>query len=133
MSDFRTYLCPFCNANLNPREYVVLRGELNGRFALVFINPTPGDYTTIVPEDFPVQRNDEVAFTCPVCGHDLTCARDSSMAELRFRAEDEEGTVVFSRIAGRRATYFITDGTVHSFGEHADADGVNFWGVRTNL
>ena len=27
MEDQRTYLCPFCHADLNPREYIVLRGE----------------------------------------------------------------------------------------------------------
>jgi len=136
MSDLLTYLCPFCNASLNPRENVILRGELKGRRALMLFNPTPGDYSTIIPADFPVEMNDEVAFYCPVCSRDLACPQDPSMAELRFRKEgdeEEQGTVLFSRVAGRRATYFIAEGRVHSFGEHADADGVNYWGVRTTI
>lgn len=130
MKDLRKYLCPFCEAHLNPREYIVLRGELNGRHALVFLSPAPGDYDAIVPDDFPIKPSDELLFTCPVCGHDLTSQRDPTMAELRFRGEDEAGAVVFSRVSDHHATYFISDGIVHSFGEHADADGVNFWGVR---
>lgn len=133
MEDFRSYHCPFCNAHLNPREYIVLRGELNERRALVFLSPAPGDYDAIVPEDFPLEPSDQIGFSCPVCAHDLTSLRDSTMAELRFRGEAHEGTVVFSRLAGRHATYFVSDGTVHSFGEHADADGVNFWGVRPGV
>lgn len=133
MEDLRTYLCPFCNADLNPREYIVLRGELNDRHALVLLSPAPGDYDAIVPEDFPLEHGDRVAFTCPVCWHELTSERDETMAELRFKSDEAQGTVVFSRVVGRHATYFVTDDAVNSFGEHADADGVNFWGVRQSV
>lgn len=130
MKDLRSYICPFCSAHLNPREYIVLRGEHNDRRALMFLSPAPGDYDAIVPRNFPLQANDLVMLTCPVCQADLTSPRDPNMAELRFRSEEAEGTVVFSRIIGRHATYFVTDHAVHSYGEHADADGVNFWGER---
>jgi len=133
MEDLRSYLCPFCNAHLNPREYIVLCGELHGRRALVLLSPAPGDYDAIVPSDFPLASGDGVGFSCPVCSQDLTSHRDSAMAELRFKGDDSEGTVVFSRVVGRHATYFVSDDVVHSFGEHADADGVNFWGVKPNV
>jgi hypothetical protein len=52
------------------------------------------------------------------------------MAEIHFSTgPGHEGTVVFSRIYGHHATYFITDEEVKSYGEHTDEDTVNFWGL----
>ncbi len=131
MKELRNYLCPFCNAHLNPREYIVLRCEFNDRRALVLLSPAPGDYGAIIANDFPLEPNDIVVFSCPVCSHELQSSRDPLMAELCFKSDDAAGTVVFSRITGHQATYFVSDSAVHCFGEHADANGVNFWGERS--
>ncbi|MCU0691234.1 MAG: hypothetical protein MUF54_07530 [Polyangiaceae bacterium] len=126
----RKYFCPFCDAHLNPSAKIVLIAARASRRALVLLSPLPGDYDVILPRGFDLDATDEVTFVCPVCTHSLTSEKDASMAELRFAGNEEGGSVVFSRVYGRHATYVIAEGIVRSFGEHADADGVNFWGER---
>lgn len=126
----RTYSCPKCQAILNPGAKIVLRAEIEGHRGLFLFSPQPGNYDVVIPEGFGLRDKDTVTFGCPVCGHDLTSAREPTMAEIGFAAPaGVSGTVAFSRIAGRHATYFITQESVKPYGEHADSDAVNFWGA----
>ncbi len=126
----RIYLCPHCGGNLNPNVKIVLRAEYEGRRGLILFSPQPGNYDAILPEDFHLKRKAMVRFSCPICTKDLTSNRDRTMAEIHYTAPNgTEGRVVFSRVFGHHATYFITDEEVKSYGEHRDQDEVNFWGV----
>jgi hypothetical protein len=109
---------------------IVLRTECEGRKALLLFSPQPGNYRVITPESFRLKKNDEVRFSCPLCGRDLTSKRDKGMAEISFSTPGgHSGRVVFSRVYGHHETYFVTKEEVRSYGRHADRDGVNFWGA----
>ncbi len=126
----RNFSCPHCHGNLNPDIKIILRAEYDGHRGLFLFSPQPGNYDCIVPEGFHLKKKAMVRFHCPVCGKDLTSRRDRTMAEIHFTTESgNEGTVVFSRVYGHHATYFITDEEVKTYGEDIDDDGVNFWGV----
>ena len=127
------YYCPFCNAHLNPGTKIVLCARFHERKALMLLSPTPGDYDVVVAKGLDLQVDASVGIFCPICDHELASSRDERMAELVFRTEEREGVVVFSRVWGHHATYFVTDEAVHSYGEHADGDGVNFWGERRGV
>jgi len=124
------YHCPHCDGRLNPNIKIILRAELRGKRGLILMSAQPGNYEIIIPPEFDLRHKDEVAFSCPICGHDLTSNRENTMTELRFlTTTGSSGTVAFSRIFGHHATYFITGDQVKSYGEDADENGVKFWGV----
>lgn len=125
----RTYSCPHCEGVLNPSVKIVLRGQLKGLKGLFLFSPKPGNYDVVVPPGFDLQPGDEVAFACPICGLDLTSSKGEDWAEIHFGSGPRTGgTVVFSKVSGRHATYFITQEEVRGYGEDA-RDNVNFWGA----
>ncbi len=130
----RTYLCPHCNAHLNPNVKIVLRAQVDQQRALLLFSPQPGNYDVVVPDGFQLRKKDKVSFSCPVCSEDLTSPRDPTMAQIRFTSTNgTKGLVAFSRIFGHHSTYFITAEQVESFGEDADKAGFNFWGVGPDV
>ncbi len=126
----RTYLCPACDAVLNPNVKVILRAAKGRKQALVLLSPRPGNYQATGTEALGITRGDRVTFSCPVCQADLTSAANRNLAELRF--EDEGGgggRVDFSRVFGQHATYVVTHERIRSYGEDAAAyEKVNFFG-----
>ncbi len=125
----RIYLCPHCKAVLNPSTKIVLRAQSNGRTGLFLFSPRPGNYEVVIPDGFGLRPEDSVMFSCPVCSCDLTSAHDPALAEIRFSSRGgSTGTVAFSRVFGRHASYFITAERVRSYGEHALDRSLNFWG-----
>ncbi len=126
----RVFLCPHCAGTLSPNVKIVLRAEVDKHRALILFSPQPGNYDAIFPDDFPLKKKSQVRFSCPICSKDLTSNRDRTMAEIQFKSSTgAEGTVVFSRVYGHHATYFITDEDVKPYGEHYEEDNVNFWGA----
>jgi len=128
----RTYLCPACEAVLNPNVKIILAACRHDQRGLVLLSPQPGNYQAIVAEDLDLQPGDLVEFHCPVCGALLTSSSDENLASLRFRfSTGLEGRVLFSRRYGEHATYFVADDGVRAYGEHAPAqpDGVNYFGA----
>jgi hypothetical protein len=126
----RVYTCPHCQGILNPGTKVVLRGQLGGKRALILLSPQPGNYDVTVAESFGLKPKDRVDFSCPLCDHDLGSPRQLAMAEVALRlSSGATGTVAFSKIFGQHATYFITEESVRTWGEHAQADDVNFFGA----
>ena len=126
----RNYHCPKCFGILNPNVKIIVKAECQGRKALLLFSPQPGNYDVIAPDSFPLKKNDEVRFSCPLCSRDLTSKRDKDMAEISFSSQGgHAGRVVFSRVFGHQETYFVTQEEVRSYGKHADRDGVNYWGA----
>lgn len=126
----RVYVCPHCRGRLNPNVKIILKARRGARRGLFLFSPKPGNYGVIVPEGFGLREGEPVFFACPICDADLTSKRDRAMAEIRFVAQDgTEGRVVFSRSYGHHETYVVTAEEVRSYGEHAAAEGLNFWGA----
>ncbi len=125
----RIYTCPHCRAVLNPSVKIVLRARLKRQSGLFLFSPKPGNYDVYVPEGFALEKGDQVTFACPVCGKDLSSGRGTEWAEIAFKSSAGiRGTVVFSRIFGRHATYFITEEEIRWYGEDA-RESLNFWGA----
>ncbi len=126
----RTYRCPQCQALLNPGTKIILRADWEGGRGLLLFSPQPGNYDVIVPDGCVLRPQEAVRFSCPVCGSDLTSVHDPALAEIAFSTgSGMSGTVAFSRVKGRHASYFITAERIRSYGEHAEDRGMNFWGA----
>ncbi len=123
------YKCPHCQATLNPGRDIVLRAEHAKHAALVLLSPKLGDYAVVVPSDFKLESKQIVDFSCPVCAKALTSRRDKKLAEIVCQGVDgSEAMVAFSRTYGHHATYYVEHDSVQTFGEHAVALDLNFWG-----
>jgi hypothetical protein len=130
MEPERRYFCPKCDAALNPNVKIILTARRRDEEGLILLDPQPGNYQSIVAEEFPLEATDLVEFHCPVCGHELTAESNGEMACLAYRfSTGKNGTVYFARRYGEHATYFVSDDDVQSFGENALQNvGLNYFG-----
>jgi hypothetical protein len=62
------------------------------------------------------------SFSCPVCRADLTSPDHTRLCELSLIIGEERRRLLFSRIAGERATYVLREDAdaVERHGEHAE-------------
>jgi hypothetical protein len=100
------------------------------RSGLILLSPQPGNYQSIVSEDFPLEFGDLIEFHCPVCSVSLTADENDNLATLVYRfSPGREGTVFFSRRFGEHATYLVFNNEVQTFGENALPNShMNFFG-----
>lgn len=132
----RIYFCPACGATLNPNVKIILTARKGPKQGLVLFSPQPGNYQAIVADDLALTPGDLVEFACPVCQAALKSGFGAYHAEIGFRlSSGTTGRVHFSRKYGEHATYFVTDESVQSYGEHAmEGESMNFFGAaRENL
>ena len=114
------YSCPNCGASLNPAETVVLTAAQGKTWMLVGFHPKPGNYRVFLPPDVSVDPGSRWDFFCPVCQENLVSEEDDNLCALEMESKDGRTTILFSRIAGERATFVVRGATVKkSFGEHA--------------
>ena len=117
------YSCPRCEASLNPKDYIILVGGPSGgeRRCLVGFHPQPGNYELHLPPGTELEEGQRWDFSCPVCHGDLTAADDDKLCALdMLDAEGQRRQVLFSRIAGDKATFVVADRRIeHQFGEGA--------------
>ena len=131
----RGYFCPKCEVTLNPSTKLILRVSRGPMRGLVLFSPQPGNYNAIWSPELKLSEGDRVDIACPVCGADLRYEADERFARIGFATPSGmTGHVLFSRILGEHATYFVTKETIRSYGEAAlRTDGPNFFGERREL
>ncbi|NOZ87988.1 MAG: hypothetical protein GXP49_17345 [Deltaproteobacteria bacterium] len=116
------YSCPKCKAMLNPDETIILIGRLEKVKCLMGFHPEPGNYKIFVPPGITVNQGDIWNFSCPVCGQDLTAEQDEKLCALNTNIEEETHLVLFSRVAGEKATFIVgKTGLKERHGEHVES------------
>ncbi len=114
------YGCPSCGATLNPRETIVLVGEHADTRVLVGFHPQPGNYDTYLPKGVTAEPGTRWAFHCPLCQADLAVPEDDDLCAVELRTGGEVKRVLFSRVAGDRATFvFSPEGLDAHYGPDA--------------
>jgi len=126
----KRYLCPHCEAVLNPNVKIVLLAKTEDVRGLMLLNAKPGDYGLIFDPEFSLEEGEMVEFACPVCGGDLRSAADPHFVEILLDLGGASySKVEFSRIYGEHATFIIDGRQVEAFGEDApDFEDINFFG-----
>jgi len=114
-----TYSCPSCQAMLNPRDSIVLVGEIGEHRVLVGFHPQPGNYEVYLPPGVDVLPGSRWRFRCPVCHADLAAEAGSDLCALILHAAGRRTRVLFSRVAGHQATFIVGDEQVE---EHHGRD-----------
>ncbi len=125
----KRYLCPHCEAVLNPNVKVVFAVTNGGRRGLLLLDARPGDYGLIADPTLEMSKGDVADFSCPVCSTDLVSKSDSHFVEIHMRRGDGPVSLVeFSRTYGEHATFIVDGRNVQSFGEDAEDYDTNFFG-----
>ncbi len=126
-----TFFCPHCAQKLSFLDGTVIKlvGRLHAESfsckTMFYIPAKLGQYGAIVGEGVRIRDGARVEFECSngACKHDLTSARDESLAEVRMRdAAGHQFVVLFNKVYGRRSTFLIDvelKELVGSYGEHA--------------
>jgi len=106
---------------VNPSSVITLIAARGGARMLFGFSPEPGDYALFVPPGVTLEPGALWDFACPVCHGDLKCADHERLCELVQVAGGERSKLLFSRVAGERATYVVRGegGAVESLGEHS--------------
>ena len=107
-----SYSCPSCRATLNPREDVVLVAARGSTKVLLQFHPRPGDYRLYKPEDLELVAGEAWSFFCPVCRANLAVEEGSELCQLLLRADGRSRQLLFSRVAGKQATFVLSEGKV---------------------
>jgi hypothetical protein len=117
-----TFSCPHCGAVLNPAGVVTLVASRDGTRLLLGFHPEPGNYQLFLPPGAALNDGEEWGFFCPVCQVSLACSDHRKLCELIQVVGKERRRLLFSRIAGERATYVLCgeDDVVERHGDHAD-------------
>jgi hypothetical protein len=116
------FYCPKCGAAVNPAGIVTLIASRGSVVFMIGFNPEPGNYDLYLPFGFALPPGTEWTFSCPVCRADLRSADHQQLCELTLTVGNERRRLLFSRIAGERATYVLRGegNSIEAHGDHAD-------------
>ena len=115
------YSCPHCRAGLNPDETIILVGVCGRIRSLVGLHPQPGNYEIYTGADSEINQGEQWDFLCPLCHHSLATEDDTTLCALDLEVKGKRRQVVFSSIAGEKATFVVSKtGIEERHGEHAE-------------
>ncbi len=115
------YLCPHCRGHLKVGDYIIfkIRNTLREK-GLLLLHPEVGNYASIKHPQFNFQERERIDFFCPMCMQNLDAALDENLVHVIMVDQDGyEHGVYFSRIAGERSTYQVSEMGVRTTGEHS--------------
>ena len=115
------YLCPHCRGHLRVGEYIIFRIRNKRREkGLLLLHPEVGNYTSIKHPKFHYKEGERVDFFCPICMQTLDAALDENLVHvIMIDAQNNEHKIYFSRIAGEKSTYQVSEEGVMETGEHS--------------
>ena len=115
------YLCPHCRGHLRVGDHIVFKIRNTRREkGLLLLHPEVGNYTSMKHPDFKFQEGERIDFFCPLCLQNLDAAIDENLVHvIMIDQKGMEHEVYFSRIAGERSTYQVSEMGVKTTGEHS--------------
>jgi hypothetical protein len=116
-----TYSCPKCHGVVNPDETVILIGVCPEYRFMIGFHPQPGNYTVYLPPGVDLVQGRRYEFVCPLCRANLGSPQHANLSMLEVWQGDHKRILLFSNIAGERATYIVKDESLEeNHGDHAD-------------
>ncbi|MGW8315955.1 MAG: hypothetical protein ACWGNV_10170 [Bacteroidales bacterium] len=115
------YLCPHCRGQLKVGDYIIFRIKNAQREkGLLLLHPEIGNYSSIKHPQIQLMEGDRIDFFCPICFQSLDTSIDENLVHVLMIDQDhKEHKIYFSRIAGEKSTYQVSDEGVHATGEHS--------------
>lgn len=129
----KSFHCPICHGQLLVNERIVLSARADsGQYGLILLTADLGDYRAIKHPDFKILEGEHVDFFCPICHSNLIVEKaGKKFTHVMMLEAGEECEVLFSQIAGEKATYVIGEKSFKAFGNDADKSA-NFLGLEPN-
>lgn len=115
------YLCPHCRGHLKVGDHIIFKIRNTRREkGLLLLHPEVGDYTSLKHPYFNFEEGERIDFFCPICMQSLDAALNENLVQVvMIDSQHVEREIYFSRIAGEKSTYKVSDGSVMEFGEHS--------------
>jgi hypothetical protein len=115
------YLCPQCRGHLRVGEYIIFRIRNSRREkGLLLLHPEVGNYTSIKHPQFRLAEGERMDFFCPICLQSLDADLDENLVHVVMIDKSKtEQKIYFSRIAGEKSTYKVSDEGITACGEHS--------------
>ena len=117
----KTFLCPYCQAQLNLNGHIILAGHDDHADKGIFLlSEELGDFNVHVSNNLNMKQGDKVHFHCPACQHSLEYKQNNNLARI-FQIDESgnEHTIIFSAIFGEESTYQISEVRTMTYGENA--------------
>lgn len=115
------YECPKCCTLLNPAGPVTLVARVNETSFMMAFHPEPGNYDIYLPPQADYTPGLVWDFFCPVCRNPLTSEQHETLCEVIQIIAGARFRLLFSRVAGEKATYVIGEKAVaKALGDDAD-------------
>lgn len=111
--------CPHCSELLSRDGEIVLNTKRpNGQEGFISLATTFGNYSYSHKPDIPFAAGEVVAFSCPACKNQVHSDKYKDYALIKMHVSDSIiFDVLFSREAGKRKTYIVTEDGIESYSE----------------
>ncbi|WP_070136812.1 hypothetical protein [Crocinitomix algicola] len=111
------FTCPHCKQILNEGDEIELVTKRNhGDNGRIYLSVAFGNYTYKHIPDTDFQKGELVEFHCPKCGSNLASKIYENFASLNMQVDTNINfEVIFSRIAGERKTYVVTEDGIETY------------------
>ncbi|MDC3351874.1 hypothetical protein OAV92_01390 [Crocinitomicaceae bacterium] len=112
-----SFSCPQCRAELNNSKVITLNTERANRDkGVIQLSVGVGDYTFKHEPKTEFNEGEIVSFYCPHCKADLSAPQHKDFILLKMGVDENiQFDVIFSRKAGHRRTYVITEDGIESY------------------
>ena len=113
------FLCPHCNTCLSHAGEIILNTRrVNGEEGKIRLAATFGNYTYSHEPIAQFTPGEVVAFSCPNCARHVHSEKYKDYAVLKMHVSEKIiFDVLFSREAGKRRTYIVTEDGIESYSE----------------
>ncbi len=111
--------CPHCESKLSDSGMITLNTiRDNGEEGAITLSTTFGNYNYSHEPETKFNEGEIVSFMCGGCDENLHSAQYENFAQLKMKvSEGIEFDVLFSREAGKRKTYVLTEDGIESYSE----------------
>lgn len=114
-----TFHCPHCSVRLNADQELTLNTQRqNGDIGKIFLHTKFGNYAYRHVPEVQFAPGEIVAFQCPQCNRDVHSEKYKDFAMLKMQVTEKiVFDVLFSREAGKKRTYIVTEDGIESYSD----------------
>lgn len=111
--------CPHCTHQLNSDGFITLSTKRsNGEEGTIRLATSFGNYEYSHEPEVKFTDGELVAFTCPSCRNQVHSDKYKDYAMIKMQVNDKiVFDILFSREAGKRKTYIVTEDGIESYSE----------------
>lgn len=112
-----SFSCPHCAKVVNSNETVALKTlRSNGEEGVIEMSLGVGDYSYLHKPAVQFEEGESVTFICPHCQKELDAPQHKDFALLKMNVDENiQFDVIFSRKAGHRKTYVISEDGIETY------------------